>query len=106
MALRLSCSEARGIFPDQGSYLLLPHRQQDSFPLSHQGSPETHSLTDCKVTRSGLRRESQREGQEELGPRLARVHFGDGRRREVICVTHWHQVSPPAFFISVGAAGQ
>ena len=106
MALGLSCSKARGILPDQGSYPCLLHRQRDSLPLSHQGSPEKHSLTDCKVMRSGLRWKSQWEGQEELGPQLAHVDFGDGRSREVILVTHWHQVSPPAFFISVGAAGQ
>ena len=35
----LSCSEARGIFPDQGSNPCLLHWQLDSLPLSHQGSP-------------------------------------------------------------------
>ena len=35
----LSCSAARGIFPDQGSNLCLLHWQADSLPLSHQGSP-------------------------------------------------------------------
>ena len=35
----LSCSEACGIFPDQGSNPRLLHWQADSFQLSHQGSP-------------------------------------------------------------------
>ena len=36
----LSCSEACGIFLDQGSNPCLLHRQADSLPLSHQGSPK------------------------------------------------------------------
>ena len=36
---RLSCSVARGIFPDPGSNPCLLHWQADSLPLSHQGSP-------------------------------------------------------------------
>ena len=35
----LSCSAARGIFPDQGLNPCLLHWQVDSLPLSHQGSP-------------------------------------------------------------------
>ena len=35
----LSYSAACGIFPDQGSNLCLPHRQADSLPLRHLGSP-------------------------------------------------------------------
>ena len=35
----LSCSEACGVFPDQGSNPRLLHWQADSLPLSHQGSP-------------------------------------------------------------------
>ena len=35
----LSCSVARGIFPDQGSNQCLLHWQTDSLPLSHQESP-------------------------------------------------------------------
>ena len=35
----LSCSAACGIFPDQGSNPCLLHGQEDSLPLSHQGSP-------------------------------------------------------------------
>ena len=35
----ISCSTARGIFPDQGSNSHLLLRQADSLPLSHQGSP-------------------------------------------------------------------
>ena len=36
---RLTCSEACGIFPDQGSNPSLLNWQADSLPLSHQGSP-------------------------------------------------------------------
>ena len=35
----LSCFVARGILPDQGSNPRLLHRQADSQPLRHQGSP-------------------------------------------------------------------
>ena len=35
----LSCFVARGIFPDQGSNPCLLHCQANSWPLSHQGSP-------------------------------------------------------------------
>ena len=35
-----SRSAARGILPDQGSNPRPPHRQADSQPLRHQGSPE------------------------------------------------------------------
>ena len=41
---RLSCSEARGIFPDQGSNPCLLYWQTDSLPLSHQGSPFMQTL--------------------------------------------------------------
>ena len=41
MALRLSCPMACGIFLDQGLNLCPLHRQVDSFPLDHQGSPTT-----------------------------------------------------------------
>ena len=37
VVLGLSCSPARGIFPDQGLNLCLLHWQADSLPLSHQG---------------------------------------------------------------------
>ena len=37
----LSCSSARGIFPDQGSNQHLLHWQVDSLPRSHQGSAIT-----------------------------------------------------------------
>ena len=40
----LSCSEACGIFPDQGLNLHLLHWQADSSPLSHQGSPSVSFL--------------------------------------------------------------
>ena len=36
---RPSCSAACGIFPDQGSNPCPLHRQADSQPLHHQGSP-------------------------------------------------------------------
>ena len=39
----LSCSEACGIFLDQGSNPCLLHWQVDSLPLSHQGNPEAQS---------------------------------------------------------------
>ena len=39
VALRLSCSMARGIFSDQGSNLCPLHWQIQSYPLYHQGSP-------------------------------------------------------------------
>ena len=35
-----SCSEACGIFPDQGPNPCPPHWQADSQPLHHQGSPQ------------------------------------------------------------------
>ena len=38
MAHGLGCSEACGIFPDQGWNPCLLHWQVDSLPLSHQGS--------------------------------------------------------------------
>ena len=41
---RLSCSEARGIFPDQGLNPCLLHWQVTSSPVSHQGSPSTTFL--------------------------------------------------------------
>ena len=39
MAHGPNCSEARGVFPYQGSNPCLMHWQADSLPLSHQGSP-------------------------------------------------------------------
>ena len=39
LAHQLSCSTACEIFPDQGSNLHPLHRQADSQPLNHQGSP-------------------------------------------------------------------
>ena len=39
VAHSLSCSVARGIFPDQGSNPCPLHWQADSQPLRHQGSP-------------------------------------------------------------------
>ena len=40
----LSCSTACGILPDQGSNPCPLHRQADSQPLHHQGSPAVASL--------------------------------------------------------------
>ena len=37
-----SCSAAYGILPDQGSNPCALHRQADSQPLRHQGSPISH----------------------------------------------------------------
>ena len=45
VAHRPSCSAACGIFPDQGSNLCPLHRQADSQPLRHQGSPSLPFLT-------------------------------------------------------------
>ena len=42
VAHRPSRSAARGIPPDQGSNPRPPHRQADSQPLRHQGSPLIH----------------------------------------------------------------
>ena len=39
VAQELSCSEARGIFPEQGSNPQLLHWQADSSSLSRQGIP-------------------------------------------------------------------
>ena len=39
-----SCCAACGIFPDQGSNLCPLHRQADSEPLRHQGSPREHQF--------------------------------------------------------------
>ena len=41
---RLSCSEACGIFPDQGSNPSPLHWPADSYPLCHQGSPYLNLL--------------------------------------------------------------
>ena len=41
---RISCSTASGIFLDQGSNPCLLHRQMDSLPLSHQGSPAPRNV--------------------------------------------------------------
>ena len=46
VAQGLGCSAACGILPDQGLNLCLLHWQVDSFPLSHQGSPERWDLRD------------------------------------------------------------
>ena len=40
MALRLRCSTACWIFPDQGSNPCPLYWQEDSYPLYHQGSPQ------------------------------------------------------------------
>ena len=42
-----SCSTACGIFPDQGSNPCPLHRQADSQPLHHQGSPGRWILNHC-----------------------------------------------------------
>ena len=44
VALGLNCSEAYGIFPDQGLNLCLLHCQADSLPLNHQEVPVTRLL--------------------------------------------------------------
>ena len=45
VAYGLSCSTARGIFLDQRSNPCLLHWQADSFPPSHQGSPDQGFLS-------------------------------------------------------------
>ena len=46
----LSCSEARGIFPDQGSNPCPPHWQVDFYSLHHQRSPiKTFILSQCRI---------------------------------------------------------
>ena len=45
----LSCSAACGIFPDQGSNPCPLHRQADSQPPRHQGSP-SHSLLNKRMS--------------------------------------------------------
>ena len=55
--VRLSCSEARGILPGQGSSLCLQRWQVGSSPLSRQGSPGAEFL---RVT--GVRPVTSREG--------------------------------------------
>ena len=49
-----SCSEACGIFPDQGSNPCPLHWQADSQPLRHQGSPHYHSLISVVNTQNAL----------------------------------------------------
>ena len=54
----LSCSVACGIFPDQGSNPCPLHRQADSQPLCHQGSPQVdffYSFLSCNKYSAGLR---------------------------------------------------
>ena len=51
VAHRLNCSEARGIFLDQGSDPCLLDRQAGSLPLSHQRSPYYSCLIITMVVR-------------------------------------------------------
>ena len=44
------CSAACGIFPDQGSNLCPLHRQADSQPLRHQGSPSRYFLISLLIS--------------------------------------------------------
>ena len=50
----LSCSVACGIFPDQGSNPCPLHRQADSQPLCHQGSPGRYFLRFVYVRKLSL----------------------------------------------------
>ena len=45
-----SCSAARGILPDQGSNPCPLHRQADSQPLRHQGSPSKWFLMKVSIS--------------------------------------------------------
>ena len=44
------CSEAYGIFPEQGSNLCPLHWQMDSYPLEHQGSSVSFLVLECVST--------------------------------------------------------
>ena len=57
VAHRPSCSAACGIFPDQGSYPCSLHRQADSQPLRHQGSPLNSSFERHGILRRFVKRE-------------------------------------------------
>ena len=62
----LSCSAARGIFPDQGLNSHPLHWEADSLPLDHRGSP--HNWCFVKKGKSGDRlahRENARERHRE-----------------------------------------
>ena len=48
----LSCSVTCEIFRDQGLNLCLLHRQVDSLPLSHQGSPLLHYIPEINMIMS------------------------------------------------------
>ena len=62
-----SCSAACGILPDQGSNPCPLHRQADSQPLRHQGSPKPQifiqllTVSDCTVpvSSAGMRKRVQ-----------------------------------------------
>ena len=76
----LSCSEACGIFPDQGVSLCLLHCQVDSLPLSYQGSPrnEISELGKMYILKAyGLPQTSQ----VALVVKSLPVSAGDMRRR-------------------------
>ena len=57
VAQRTSCSEAGGIFPDQGQNLCPLHWQMDSYPLHHQGKP-SHSFLEFQHLAQGLAQEN------------------------------------------------
>ena len=64
VVLGLSCSTARGIFPDQGSNPSPLHWPLDSYPLDHQGSPPPFFLKGihtCTVSHLVLVRVTGRE---------------------------------------------
>ncbi|XP_060162416.1 uncharacterized protein [Globicephala melas] len=50
MAQGPSCSAACGIFPDRGTNPCPLHRQADSQPLRHQGSPQVIIFKSCKTS--------------------------------------------------------
>ena len=54
VAHRLSCSEACGIFPDQGLHPYLLHWQVDSLPVSDQGSTPIPHTKLIKVVTSKM----------------------------------------------------
>ena len=48
-AHELSCSVARGVFPDQGWKPCILHWREDSLPLSRQGSPKHYFLENSSM---------------------------------------------------------
>ena len=67
-----SCSAACGIFPDQGSNPCPLHRQADSQPLRHQGSPKVYFFKCCLLD-SLIAKSFQKQKQTLTVPHRRRV---------------------------------